>query len=202
MAIISWLNRNIHGDSNMFKDLRRFGHSGRELSDSGRGLADEGVDYQRKLGDAYEQMLKGDSSLSPQMRRAFDRARGLVGDRHVRDISSIKARLGQARVAGRGRLSHEALQEFMIEGESEANRAAHEAGVGIDLNEAQMEQTEANNLRDRLQRAREMILNAGEFRQQLGNQQQLAALLARLDKHKAIASTIMQGAMLGMNAGK
>lgn len=164
------------------------------IADQGIRLADEGVGAFRKLGDQYEQRLSGGGSVLPgSTLSVLKRARGLTADRNVRDTMASAARLRQARRASGGRLSAEAAQEYLTEAEAEANRAAHEANLGIDTEEARLELTETNSLMDRLERARAQVLGAGQSRLSMGlggsnslvggsasNDMQLAQILAGL----------------------
>lgn len=135
-------------------------------------------------------LRSGGSVLPSSTRSALARARGQITDTNTRDIMASSARLAQARVAGRGRLSPEAAQEYLTQSEADANRAAQEANVNLGAQEAGLELQETNTLRDRLAQARQLILGAGQFRQQQGNAAQLGSLALRLDRNKAIASTI------------
>lgn len=191
MALIPWLEKNVHGDGNVAKDMRNLGLQGAGAFRSGTAISDEGIGGVRRLGDAYETMLKSGRSVLPDSTQSvLKRARGAISDRNVRDTMASAARLKQARVASGGRLSAEAAQEYLTEAESEANRAAQEADLGLSSQEAEMELSETNNLRDRLARAREVVLGAGQERMALGQAGQIAALGLRNDRHKAIAGTI------------
>jgi len=147
------------------------------LYDSGINLSNEGVDATRRLGDSYEQMLSSGSVLPDSTTSVLKRARGAISDRNTRDTMASAARLRQARVASGGRLSPEAAQEYLRQAEADANRAAQDASLGLDTEEAQLQLSETNNLRDRLERARAAILGEGRARWTVGNGGQNAASL-------------------------
>lgn len=149
---------------------------GEDLSSLGGSLTAEGLSNSTRLAKAYEQMLAGGSVLPQQTKAAYARARAMVTDRNTRDIASTSARLGQARVASGGRLTAEAAQEYLTEAEAEANRAAQEAGVGLDMNESAMEMAEVNTLRDRVQQAYDLVTEVGQNERRLGASMRLGAL--------------------------
>lgn len=191
MAIIPWLERTVHGDGNVARDMRNLGTQGAAGYARGVAIGDEGLAGVRRDAAGYEGTLgSGRSVLSAGTQSVLRRARGTITDRNTRDIAATASRLAQARKAGRGRLSAEAAQEYMTEAESESNRSAFESDLTLAAQEADLEMTETNTLRDRLAQAREMILGEGRFRMGLGSQQEQAALQLRHERHKAIAQTI------------
>lgn len=191
MPIINFLEGVVAGDRNIPQNMRQLGYQGRDAYNSGLDLSNEGVSGIRKLGDSYEQMLKSGKSVLPDSTNSvLKRARGAIADRNVRDTMASAARLRQARVGSGGKLSAEAAQEYLTQAEADSNRAAQEAGLGLDTQQAGMELTETNTLRDRLSQAREQVLGAGERRMQLGQAGQIASLQLRHARQAAIASTI------------
>ena len=190
-SIIEILERDIAGDGNIPRDMRQIGYQGKDAYRSGLGIADEGLAGIRRYGDAYERMLKSGKSVLPDSTTSvLRRARGAISDRNVRDTMASAARLRQARVGSGGKLSAEAAQEYLTEAEADANRQAGESALSLDTEEAGMELSETNTLRDRLARARETILGAGADRMALGQAGQIASLQLRHNRQAAIAGTI------------
>lgn len=191
MSLAGFLEGVVGGDKQISKDMKALGTQGQASYGYGTGLVGEGVDATRRLGDAYQQMLNSGASVLPDSTNSvLARARGRVQDQNVRDIAATGARLRQARIAGGGSLSPEAAQEYLTQAEADSNRQSGDSTLALDTQQAGMELTETNNLRDRLAAARAQILSAGQFQQQLGQQEQISALQLRHNRLAAIASTI------------
>lgn len=191
MPIIPWLEKSVGGTPNISNDIRQVGFDSQKTSATGSALSSEGVNGIRSLGDAYQQMLSSGGSVLPgSVQSAFSRARGIITSKNARDIAGTSARLKQARVAGNGRLTDAAVQEYMTQGETAANQAAQEADVSLGAQQAELELKETNTLRDRLASAREAILGAGQFQQKLGQEGRLGSLGLTLTRQKGIADAI------------
>lgn len=179
-------------NKNNAKAIRNSNKGNAALANEGLRISDDALSRARAQAMDYEGRLKGDSVLSEGTRSVLQRARGSIKDRNVRDIVSTQSRLQQARIAGRGRLSAEAAQEYLTEAEAEANRAANDSNLQIDTNQAEMEMTETNNLRDRLAQAYQQMINAGTIRLQLGVGGKNAALGMQIQNNQWAADRAAQ----------
>jgi hypothetical protein len=198
MAIIPWLEKNVHGDGNIAKDIRAYGERGYRDANAGQIIADEGLGGIRRLDADYTNRLNSGRVLPNSIYKAYSTLRGRVKDTGVAQNTALNADLAQRNAESGGRMSPEALAEMRMQGQEAINQSEFAANVDIGVQESRDELAETNKLMDRIEAARGAILNAGQFRQQLGQQAQIAAMLARLDRHKAIAGTIMQGVSMGM----
>jgi hypothetical protein len=190
MAIIPWLEDKVHGDKNFIKDIKKYGEQGRIGYGEGEAIFGEGLGGVRALDKAYSDRLAKGQILSPNVVQSFAALRGRVADTSARDTTDLNASLAQRNAQAGGRLSMEQMEELRKSGDQGIRDSEFEAQKDIGIKQAELELTETNRLQDRIEQARNQILEAGKFKQQLGQQAQIASILARLDRNKAIASTI------------
>lgn len=166
---------------------------GQKQYDSGTALGDEGIAGVRGLVAGYKKRLNGGSVLPTNVNRAYDLARGRVNDGVARGNMAAAAAINQRALSSGGFLSPEAREELYGAHSRSNDAAAFDATANIDTSQAGAELSQTNNLNDRVDGLTSTILNAGQFRQQLGAQVRAQSVLARLDRNKAIANTIMRG---------
>lgn len=171
----------------IIKDI--YGQGG-TLVGSGTDIANKGLaGIDSSLAD-YQAMLKSGRVLPPNVYRAYDLARGGVQDNAARDISANAAGLKQQALAAGGFLSPEAMAEYGNISTRNVQDSAFAANTAIDTSQASNEQSGAIDLMNRVDSLKNTILNAGQFRQTLGQKDQLAALQAKLDKYRSVVGSI------------
>lgn len=201
--IFGWIDRTLGGKaSDVGPDLLRLGSTGTNEFNSGTGVLNEGLGDLRSQQQAYTDALKNPLGTGPNSASAiFARARGGLSDQATRATNTLGVRLQQQARQSGGMLSPEAQAELAAQNERETNQNLFEGNVAISNAEASATLTETSKLFDRLDNISKTILGVGENQQTQGLQALIAALGLRLDRNKAIASTIASIATKGLGGG-
>jgi hypothetical protein len=191
MSLTSWLENWVGGSSaNTNKGLNALSAQGNAAYGSGTGIADQGIAGINDSIGNYQAMLKSGKVLPPNVYRAYDLARGAVQDNAARDIGANAAGLKQQALAAGGTLSPEAQAEYNNISTRTVQNQAFDATNAVDTSQAGAEQAGATDLMNRVDSLKNTILNAGQFRQSLGQQTQYQALMARINRANDIAQSM------------
>lgn len=199
MSIASWLENWVGGSASVTgKPLLRLSGQGDAAYGSGTNIADQGIaGINSSIGD-YQAMLKSGKVLPPNVARAYDLARGGVQDNAARDINANAAGLKQNALAAGGTLSPQAQAEYNNISTQSVENNAFDATNAVDTSQANAEMAGATDLMNRVDTLKNTILNAGQFRQSLGQDAQYKALMARIQRTQYIASDIIGGVSKGV----
>jgi hypothetical protein len=157
---------------------------------SGTSIADSGIaGINTSIGD-YSAALKSGRVLPANVYRAFDLARGNVQDTAARSITANAAGLKEKALASGGFLSPEAMAEYNNMSTRSVENQAFDANTAIDTSQANTEYAGATDLMNRVDSLKSTILNAGQFRQSLGQADQARVLEAKLRRFQTIAGGI------------
>lgn len=188
MALAGWLEHWVMGDSKVKQDALKAGKQGDATFSSGTNIADSGIAGINSSIADYQAALKSGRYLPANVYRAYDLARGGVQDNATRDIAANAASLKQNALSSGGFLSPEAQAEYNNISTRTVQGQAFDATNAVDTSEANAEMAGATELNNRVDSLKTTILNAGQFRQSLGWDQQYKALMARIQRNTAIAS--------------
>jgi hypothetical protein len=198
VAIIPFLEDKVHGDKNFIKDIKRIGAMGRDTFAFGRGLTDEALRQLNSLDEDFSsQIEKG--GLPDYVLRDFEVAQGRLSDDYSRSGKAFTASLQQQAKQSGGRLSPEAIAAMMKENESDLGESFFNARNDLSSKQAGMRLQHTDYLFDQIRQIREKKLGTAQAELDRGQAAQIASILARLDRNKAIASTITS--MFGASAG-
>lgn len=180
---------NFFSNFGTFKTPNELLRSGRGTSTTGTALTGEAIDSIRNLDSSYSAKLASGKVLPQSVYGAYNSLRGGIKDTAARDTTALSAGIGQKNAQIGGRLSPEQMAELQKEGEQGINDQEFSALRGVGQAQAEAELTQTNALMDRIESARNAILNAGQFQQQLGQHAQIQAMMAQLRRREAIANT-------------
>ena len=198
MAIIPWLEKTVHGDKNFINDIKNLGRFGQGQYAAGDDLSGEALQGFADLDRSYSDRLRSGNVLDPNVSRQIDRSysmlRGGIRDRGAGERVASRASVAQQVAQSGGRLSPEQRAALLAQADESIGQQEFESlsGAGVqqarDIGGATI--TAVNDLNDRIERARGVRLQAGQFKMQAGQQAYIQSILSRLDRNKAIASTI------------
>lgn len=138
----------------------------------------------------WQKQINSGEFLTPAMQRAYGMAVGGVNDEASRSMAATRASIAQRRAASGGLFSDEAGAELGQLGDLSTEDQRFSAQRDIGISRANAEQGAQSDIFNRLDSARNNILNYGQFQQSLGSQNQINGLMGLLNRNKAIADTI------------
>lgn len=201
MSIIPWLEKNVHGDGNIAKDIKKYGTFGQESYDAGRKLTEEGLGGLRSDLKLFDDRLR--DPLGEEGNSIFRRASGQISDAAVRRNRSFSARLAERARQSGGTLSPAAIAELEQETQRDVAEEQFKSEFELASEKAALTLSETNRLFDRRSDIRKTMLGVADADKARGSAAWLASLGLRLDRHKAIAQTIssMTGGLTGTGGG-
>ena len=179
------------------RDFLAYGQRGLEDYRSGGDLTDSALEGFADLDKRYSERLRSGNVLDPNVSKQIDRSysmlRGGIRDRGAGERVASRASVAQQVAQSGGRLSPEQRAALLAQADESIGQQEFESLTGAGTQEARdisgATMAAVTDLNDRIERARGVRLQAGQFRQQAGQSAQERALQLRIDRNKMIIDT-------------
>lgn len=174
----------IHFAKTILNDTLRYGRRGEQSYGAGEDLSAEALAGFQSLDNSYSDRLRSGKVLDPSVVKAYSLLRGGVRDQGAGQRTIARSSVAQQAAASGGRLSPEQQASLLALGDENVGQQEFQSLNDIGVQESRDTMTAVTDLNDRIERARGVRLQAGQFKQQLGQSAQEAAINARLDRFK------------------
>jgi hypothetical protein len=186
VSIASFFEKVLIGDKNIKKDAQNLSSFGSDEYLRGTALSDEGITGLRSSADRYGSMLDRGRALPDSVYRGYNMLRGGVADESTRSMAAVRANIANRRAQSGGFLSDEAALEYERLGDEDVRGKTFDTMRDIGVAESRDELAAVQDLYSRLDQARGMILNHGEWVSQLGYNAKVQGLLNRITRAQSI----------------
>jgi hypothetical protein len=183
MSVLSRIFRSVN-----FKDPNEVIKSGRGEYGRGSALIDRSIGELDDLDHRTSADLDM-GGLPPYLADVFTRERGAITDEAQRSRRAFAEDLLQLSRRSGGRFDPTSAADYQIEREADIDENAFTARNRLAADEAGVRMDNTNRLLDRLFAIRDRKLGAGEATRALASERELAAIMAKLERRKAIAAT-------------
>lgn len=167
------------GDSRISDDYKNTFKDGKKDYRAGGELTREGLDGMRDDLAGYTDLLRSDSVLSEGTHRAFRLGQGAITDRSTRSRRAFLASMAQIARQQGGALTATQQADMQRELERDLTEQEIDAERGLTIEKSQLELSETNRLRDRVQTIRSTFVGVGQSERDRAASMMLQALFGR-----------------------
>lgn len=183
------IEKNLMGDPHFLEDIQKQGSFGLKQYGEGDALSDDALAGFADLDKGYSNRLRSGNVLDPSVAKAYSSLRGGIRDRGAGDRTAARAAVAQQIAQSGGRLSPEQQAALLAAADENIGQQEFEQFSNVGVQESRDTLAAVNDLNDRIERARGVRLQAGQFKMGMGAKNYADSILNRLGRNKSIAET-------------